>query len=281
MPESDSPDEVDRQGFLKAVEDVKSPILRWLRRDFPRLHSTQFEDVWQNVLLAAWKDRDHYWGSDGLAGRSPLPWLRIVAKHYLIDELRRNRRRARAEQVYDNRRPIAEAHKTYASPMGIDGAFDFRMTDLPPWLRTAFDSLDKCQLELLRLRFWEGLGSREIAEQLQCNQNTITSKLRRLVGDLKERCPQHIEASVARFPWGLARQSQESEPPPPPRTRNRGWNKLTPINEDPTLKETDNGGNSCRRPAPKPIFEKIQKFMHKSCRGKRYSLQQWLDLDSR
>ena len=122
------------------------------------------EDVTQPVFLQAWRHADHF-----DAGRDFAPWLATIARRAAIDALRKEQRR------------LAEA-LDHADPS------DSALVTLPPsaeqietvWsVRTAIDSLDPNEREVIRLQHLQGHMHSEIAEQLGVAVGTVKSRSHR------------------------------------------------------------------------------------------------------
>ena len=119
------------------------------------------EDVTQHVFVQAWRLAGHF-----DAGRDFAPWLAMIARRSAIDALR-----------IEQRSPTEALD--HADPS--DGA----LVMLPPsaeqvetvWsVRTAIDSLDPNEREVIRMQHLQGHSHSEIAEQLGVAVGTVESR---------------------------------------------------------------------------------------------------------
>jgi RNA polymerase sigma factor (sigma-70 family) len=169
------PHEVQRDTELAlALRDGDEAAVRTLYERFGGLVFTvahrilrdgqRAEDVTQHVFLQAWRNADHF-----EAGRDFAPWFATIARRAAIDALRT-----------EQRRPVEALD--HADPS------DGELVTLPPsaeqietvWaVRTAIDSLEPNEREIVRLQHLEGHTHSEIAEQLGVAVGTVKSRSHR------------------------------------------------------------------------------------------------------
>ncbi len=102
-------------------------------------------------------------------------WLFRVAMNRVRDELRRERRHARATDPDDfDRVPAQTGHAPAASPEGLAG------------LRAALDSLSPPDREVIELRHHAGLSFNQIADVLEEPLGTLLARHHRALRKLKE-----------------------------------------------------------------------------------------------
>ena len=122
------------------------------------------EDVTQHVFVQAWRLADHF-----DAGQDFAPWLAMIARGSGIDALR-----------VEQRIPIEALD--YADPS--DSALVMLLPSAEQvetvWsVRTAIDSLDPNEREVIRMQYLQGHSHSEIAEQLGVAVGTVKSRSHR------------------------------------------------------------------------------------------------------
>ncbi|QDT52064.1 ECF RNA polymerase sigma factor SigW [Caulifigura coniformis] len=143
--------------FLALVRLYEERLLYFIRR-FER-DPERALDALQDVWLMAWKMR--------LSLRSPgafRAWLYRIAHGKIVDAIRRESRRHRAEQ----QRPVASTNTTDGVSALLEAAelVHFALARLSPEHR-----------EVLTLRFLEGMTIAEIATATNCPNGTVKSRL--------------------------------------------------------------------------------------------------------
>lgn len=120
------------------------------------------EDVLQQVLLEVWQRSESYDPSrSGL-----LTWVLTIARSRAIDELRR-----RIPEPIDPASAIERASATHAADGEAEGL-------LERWrIAAMLERLPREEAGLLRLRFYEGLSQREIAERTGVAPGTIKTRM--------------------------------------------------------------------------------------------------------
>lgn len=129
------------------------------------LHDRQrAEDVTQHVFLQAWRNAEHF-----EAGRDFAPWLATIARRAAIDALRKEQRRPAS--ALDRADPSDEALVTQPpSAEQVEAVWG---------VRTAIDSLEPDEREIVRLQHLEGHTHSEIAERLGVAVGTVKSRSHR------------------------------------------------------------------------------------------------------
>ena len=85
----------DREAYGALLVDVSAPLLHFLRRRIRDPH--ELEDVYQDTLVAVHRARHTYDPS-----RPFDPWLFAIARHVVIDHLRRRATQASRELLVDD-----------------------------------------------------------------------------------------------------------------------------------------------------------------------------------
>jgi RNA polymerase sigma-70 factor (ECF subfamily) len=143
----------DRAAFGALYERCASGVYAYLRSR--GLDEATAADALQDTFLAAWN------GASGFRGDArELTWLIGIARHKLVDSVRR-RERARA-----------------APPEQFDGACDPMAGQAERLsLRAAVDTLDDDARELLHLVFAQGMNYAEAAALLGIPEGTVKSRM--------------------------------------------------------------------------------------------------------
>jgi len=157
----------------------------WIGPQFRREISP--EDIWQETLLLGWRDRQQHVWRNLAAYRA---WLLGIARHRIDDACRRAGRQKRGG---------GSAAATFTDLAGQDSVSGY----LPPRSTTpsrvaghreratlmegALQSLEEPLQDLVRLRLFEELPVREIAEQLAIPLSTAKERLVRGVQRYRER----------------------------------------------------------------------------------------------
>jgi len=145
------------EAFLALVRLYEERLLYFIRR-FER-DPERALDALQDVWLMAWKARSSL--------RSPeafRSWIYRIAHGKIVDAIRKESRRHRAEQ----QRPSISMHATDAvgAPLEAVELVHFALSRLSPEHR-----------EVLTLRFLEGMTIAEIATATNCPDGTVKSRL--------------------------------------------------------------------------------------------------------
>ncbi|MGL4312163.1 MAG: sigma-70 family RNA polymerase sigma factor [Paracoccaceae bacterium] len=148
--------------FLRAA----TPVLRGIVRARARMLDTHMqEDIVQDVLLAIHLKRGT-WQPD----RPPRPWLYAIARHKIVDALRKRGREPLAEL-------LDETPDTIAAPTEADV---FATRDVARNL----DALDTRSGGILRALAFEGLGMAEVAKRFALSDGAARVALHRALNKL-------------------------------------------------------------------------------------------------
>lgn len=169
--------------FESTVHANENDLLRYFQRRLP--NNADAADAFGELLLIAWKLRRRV-PSDPTGARM---WLFATARNVLRDSRRTLARRSAAVD-----RLKSDIH-TLAAPAWDDSAME---------VRDALNRLPEDDAELIRLTYWEGLRSHEVAEVLRINPSTVRSRLSRAkdqlraaLGDPESDREEHISVRTA------------------------------------------------------------------------------------
>jgi RNA polymerase sigma-70 factor (ECF subfamily) len=151
----------DAQAYRRLLDELARSLRAATRRGFAQagVALNDVEDVVQETLLAIHLKR-HTWNSDQPLG----PWVRAIARHKLIDTLRRRGRRIEVP---------------------IDVVMDFLVADEPPSdldrqdAERLVNGLRGRQQVIVRAISIEGQSIREVAERLDMNEGAVRVALHR------------------------------------------------------------------------------------------------------
>lgn len=155
--------------FEQAYREHYWAVARYVAR---RLASSDeaARDLTAEVFVVAWRRR-------GAMPAEPLPWLYVVARHVVANELRGRGRRERLEhRLALEHRPEEEQVHQRPAP-GADQAV---------WVRSAVRRLSPADQEVLRLAAWEGLGTDHLAGALSVSRSAAAMRLHRARERLRE-----------------------------------------------------------------------------------------------
>ena len=128
------------------------------------------EEVTAQAFERAYRRRSSY-----RAGRGPVEaWLFGIARNAALDELRRQRRRARLEDE-----PAGSAASVAEEAEGL-----LRRETV----RAALASLDARERDLIALKFAGGLSNAEIARVLGMSESNAGTRLHRTIEKLRRAC---------------------------------------------------------------------------------------------
>lgn len=146
------------------------------------------EDLVQETLLRSTR------AIRGFESRSSFrTYLMKIAKHTLHDHLRRRYRRVRTEPFDDGNEG--------------EGAFaEYCMLELERHapLLAALAELGLAELELLELRYWDGVTARELGRRWDTPEGTIRRWLRRTAGPRQRSDPALTPLSTSARAWGCS-----------------------------------------------------------------------------
>lgn len=150
--------------FEANVQANESDLLKYFQRRL--LNTADAADAFGELLLTAWKLRRRV-PADPTRARM---WLFATARNVLRDSRRTLARRSAA---VDRLKGEVQA---LAAPSWDDSAIE---------VRDALDRLPEDDAELIRLTYWDGLRSHEVAEVLGINPSTVRSRLSRAKEQLR------------------------------------------------------------------------------------------------
>lgn len=150
--------------FEANVQANESDLLRYFQRRLP--NNADAADAFGELLLTAWKLRRRV-PTDSIRARM---WLFATARNVLRDSRRTLARRSAAvDRLKGDVRALA-------ATSWDDSAIE---------VRDALDRLHEDDAELIRLTYWDGLRSHEVAEVLGINPSTVRSRLSRAKEQLR------------------------------------------------------------------------------------------------
>lgn len=161
---------------LEILYDRYSPVLYTLINKVVRSREVA-EDVLADVFLIIWKK--HYMFD--LSTENVYTWLITLARNKAVDAKKRMYGRLSPEynDDYEDEMMVPFLSKEI-DPLDLVTAFEIRTNT-----EKAFHSLTDAQRYVLTLAFYEGLTEKEIAERLKIPLQTVKSKIRIAVSNLK------------------------------------------------------------------------------------------------
>ncbi len=161
----------------------------------PRLkqHST-VEDIWQETLFMAWRDRENFeW--TGL--RSFRAWLLAIARNRIrdtVDSLETKKRGGdRRVDSFSTLAPNADDSIGRLLPPGSTTPSRIaRHSERVAAMEQALDSLPEDLREVVRLSLFEQLPIRSVAERLGISSSTVKRRLLRGAAAYRGRLEQHL-----------------------------------------------------------------------------------------
>lgn len=176
-PPADQP-HLDHAEWSRLIDRLETPVIlvvlsSWMG-DVLRGHCTP-EDIWQDTLAMAWRDRSSHRWSNLRAFRA---WLLGIAKHRIHDTLdrmnaqKRNRGRQPTSLEADRERlgPDHDPPRT-TTPSRLASAQE--RADI---LREALEALPEKYRDVVRLRLMEELTMREVAERVGIGLTTANER---------------------------------------------------------------------------------------------------------
>lgn len=130
-----------------------------------RLGPEDAEEISQEVLLHAWRDRERFRGDS-----DPVTWVLSIARHRILEHRRKEDRRGRADAV---RRALLRID---AEPLPEE---ILRTGELRARVWRALALVGKEYADLLARRYLEDLSVREIARRAGESEKAVESRLHR------------------------------------------------------------------------------------------------------
>lgn len=162
---------------LGAIYDRYAPSVLALCRRILQSEADA-DEVLEQVLWELWSRADRYDPSRG----SALSYLMLLARSRSLDRIRaRQRRQARTLEVGDlhDLERMAPVDSGAASP--LEHAL---LTEQRARVRTAMNSLDERQRQVVELAFFDGMTHQEVSEHLGLPLGTVKTRIRRGLGVL-------------------------------------------------------------------------------------------------
>jgi RNA polymerase sigma-70 factor (ECF subfamily) len=135
------------------------------------------EDLTAETFLRSWKNRTHFRGSE----KAALGWLLIIARNLVFDLYRREISHPEIElqenwyELFRSSLPDPEAQILEQEQFQI------------LWQMLQLLQID--QREILLLRYMFGFQVKEIAKLINCNENTISVNLHRMIRKIQQEWP--------------------------------------------------------------------------------------------
>ena len=177
----------DTKAFRALYRELHEPVHAYLDRRVSDVHDV--EDLVATVFHKLLKNMERH---DPRRG-GVLAWVMTMARHALVDHLRRRRDTVDVDGLAD----------ALAGP-GVDPLTGVIRTEEAEHVRTQLASLPPETRELLALRFGEGLSCREIAAVVGAGEDAVRQRLSRAVRTLRARMvggtpnPSEVDYAVRR-----------------------------------------------------------------------------------
>jgi RNA polymerase sigma-70 factor (ECF subfamily) len=165
------------RAFGMLVKKYRDPILR-LAFDYVGNYEDA-KDIAQNVFIKASTKLSTFEGRSSFAS-----WLYRIAINACLDANRLAGRQAVCvpEAAFGEDGLDAQPNTASAS----DPQYGLESADLNRQIQSALETLSDRQQTIVRLRYFQGLSTREIAETIDCDVNTVRTHLFRAFGHLRK-----------------------------------------------------------------------------------------------
>ncbi|MCR9243482.1 MAG: sigma-70 family RNA polymerase sigma factor [bacterium] len=184
--------------LIEAVGPASMLVAIGARLDRGLRQRVQPEDIWQETLLHAWRDRAQCIWSDLRGFRR---WLLGIADHRIADarDFHSAQKRATDRERVIRPRTAGETHaaEAFASEPG--------RSTTPSRLAVQREQADQMQLaleglppelrEVLRLRLFEGLTSKEVATALDLGESAVKHRYRKAAAHYRAGLRQRMRSS--------------------------------------------------------------------------------------
>jgi len=147
------------------------PVIRACCR-FYHLPDDRIEDLTHDVFLAAYKSLSHYRGHNKLS-----TWLWSIARHRIIDQIRRESTHRRIEKTIDEHPPLIETRE----PAELA-----QKKELYHVLRHAIEMLPHAWMKVVKLYYWHQEDTEQIAKRMQIKPGSVRVILHRSRNRLRE-----------------------------------------------------------------------------------------------
>ena len=163
---------------LEALYDRYSPILYTVIKKIVTDEKVA-EDVLTGVFVIIWRKMDHF----NFTTKNVYTWLVTLARNKAVDTLRRTREGVNAEEYTE------EYEEKYIIPKlspEIDALDLNTAIGIKENVEKALDELTDAQQYVIYLAYYEGLTEKEIAARLNIPVQTVKSKIKIALSNLKE-----------------------------------------------------------------------------------------------
>jgi RNA polymerase sigma-70 factor, ECF subfamily len=160
----------DTKAFAALFDELHGPVFDYLDRRLPDIHDT--EDLVSTVFHKLLKNLSSFDPKRG----SVTAWLMTMARHALIDHLRRQRDTVDVDAMAE----------VLAGP-ARDPLTGMIRTEEAERVQTELGLLPAQTRELIALRYGEGLRCREIAAVTDLSEDAVKQRLSRTVRILRQR----------------------------------------------------------------------------------------------
>jgi RNA polymerase sigma-70 factor (ECF subfamily) len=147
------------------------PVIRACCR-FHHLPDDCVEDITHDTFLAAYKNLDTYSGQGKMSA-----WLWSIARHKIVDRMKRESTRRRIERTLDSPLPSSETTEPAALA---------QTRELCDVLHEAVGTLPRAWTKVVMLHYWYQEDATQIAERMRIKPGTVSVILHRSRRRLRE-----------------------------------------------------------------------------------------------
>lgn len=155
------------EGFAQLDAEICKSMTRFCRDSYLA------QDAVQHAFMQSLNHRKML---EAMPYKAFRAWLYSTARNYLLDQKRRT-----AKWVYQQ-----EENRPASGPGFETGVIDRAM------LQSCMDKLDGDSKAIVAMRYYQGLNSTEIGEQLELSPSTVRSKLRKAMQVMREELEEQI-----------------------------------------------------------------------------------------
>lgn len=177
--------EGDRGAFETLVRRYQQDVFRFCLHYVRDIE--QAKEIAQEVFLRVYTARERFDPS-----RVFKPWVLCIARNLCLNEIKRKKtvRMETLEQYVSTARE--DSGELLRSPS--DGADEVMMTgERHRALMAAVEALPAEACEIVKLRYFERLSAKEIADIVDSTEGAVRTRLHRILKQLRETCEQFIE----------------------------------------------------------------------------------------
>lgn len=175
----------DRSAFEALVKRYQQDIFRFCLHYLKDIE--QAREIAQETFLRVYTARERFDPE-----RSFKPWLLCIARNLCLNELKRKKtvRMETLEQYVSSSREESGA----LLESGADNADEMMMTsERHAALLKAVEALPEEAAEIVKLRYFERLSAREIADIVNSTEGAVRTRLHRILKQLRVSCAHFIE----------------------------------------------------------------------------------------